>query len=375
MKAKLLMVCVLTAAPAVFTFAADDKPGEQAAAAASASAPKRDPQAILDEIEKLDRPQFDQSKANDPKYIEEFRAGMIKAVKRQSELAKEFYESAPNHEKADEMRSKRWQILMQTGDRETLASETAAFLKDHPDSKLKPDALYMSAVPLLMSGDSDIEKIEEAVKRFTDAAPDDPRGANLLMATAGRLDDSAKQTEIYKQIAEKYGDSPAGNAAKGQLKKLEAVGKPFELAFTDAISGKPVSMETLKGKVVVVDFWATWCGPCVAEMPNMKKLYAQYKDKGVEFVGVSLDQPESAGGLKKLKEFVAKNEIGWPQYFQGNGWESEFSKGWGINSIPAVFVVDADGKLYSIEARGKLEKLIPELLEKKGKKEVSSAAK
>ena len=120
--------------------------------------------------------------------------------------------------------------------------------------------------------------------------------------------------------------------------------------------------------MVVLDFWATWCGPCVGEMPHMKELYAEYKDKGVEFIGVSLDQPNDEGGLDALKKFVEKNEITWPQYYQGNGWESEFSSSWGINSIPAVFVVAPDGNLFSIEARGKLDEMIPELLEKAKKK-------
>jgi thiol-disulfide isomerase/thioredoxin len=121
-------------------------------------------------------------------------------------------------------------------------------------------------------------------------------------------------------------------------------------------------MKDLRGKVVVIDFWATWCGPCVAEMPKMKDLYAKYRDKGVEFIGVSLDQAD--GGLEKLKDFVAKNEITWPQYYQGKGWESDFSSSWGVNSIPCVFVVDQEGKLYSLNGRGKLEEMIPELLEK-----------
>jgi hypothetical protein len=104
----------------------------------------------------------------------------------------------------------------------------------------------------------------------------------------------------------------------------------------------------------------------------MKELYAKYKDQGVEFLGISLDQPEEQGGLTKLKEFCAQNQITWPQYYQGKGWESDFSKGWGVNSIPCVFVVDADGKLASTSARGKLEEILPELLKKAGKKEVSS---
>lgn len=124
----------------------------------------------------------------------------------------------------------------------------------------------------------------------------------------------------------------------------------------------------LRGKVVVLDFWATWCGPCVAEMPKMKALYQEYRGQGVEFIGVSLDQPRDKGGLDKLKAFVEKNEIAWPQYYQGDGWESEFSSSWEINSIPAVFVIDREGNLHSVDARGKLETMIPELLKKEGTK-------
>jgi hypothetical protein len=85
----------------------------------------------------------------------------------------------------------------------------------------------------------------------------------------------------------------------------------------------------------------------------------------VEFIGVSLDQPKEQGGLDELKAFVKEKEIAWPQYYQGNYWQSEFSTSWGINSIPCVFVVATEGKLYSVDARGKLEDMIPELLEKK----------
>ena len=207
-----------------------------------------------------------------------------------------------------------------------------------------------------------VAKQAKLAEAFADAYPDHAMAADMLMGAAQMTQDPAHATELYRRIAAKYPDSEAAQAAAGQIKRADAVGKPFEISFTDAVSGEKVTSESLKGKVVVVDFWATWCPPCVADLPEMKRIYAEYKDKGVQFVGVSLDAPEAQGGKDKLMSFVKQNEVSWPQYYQGNGWQSEFSSSWGINSIPALFVVDADGKLVSTEARGELEELLPKLI-------------
>jgi len=180
-----------------------------------------------------------------------------------------------------------------------------------------------------------------------------------------------RQDALRDRVVREYPDSLRGRLVQGERRQRERIGEPFELGFVDAISGRPISMKALRGKVVVVDFWATWCGPCVGEIPELKRLYAEYHDKGVEFIGVSHDLPEEDGGLEELKEFVARQKITWPQFYQAldnSRWartgsaRNAFSDSWGISGIPTVFLIDAEGKLYSTEARGKLDTLIPRLL-------------
>jgi RNA polymerase sigma factor (sigma-70 family) len=183
-----------------------------------------------------------------------------------------------------------------------------------------------------------------------------------------------ERNAIRDRIVREYPDSFQGRLIQGERRQRDRIGEPFELEFNDAITGRHVSMKDLRGKVVVVEFWATWCGPCVEEVPEMQRLYAEYHAKGVAFIGVSHDDPEAEGGLEALRAFVAERKIPWPQYYQGMDSRraltgeptGDFSESWGVSSIPAVFLIDAEGNLYSTEARGKLDTLIPRLLKASG---------
>jgi peroxiredoxin len=106
--------------------------------------------------------------------------------------------------------------------------------------------------------------------------------------------------------------------ADGQRRQCERIGEPFELEFADAITGRPVSVRALRGKVVVVNFWPAYGGLIAGHIPKMKRLYAEYHDKGVEFIGVSVDVPEESGRLEALKAFVAKEQVPWPQYLDSH---------------------------------------------------------
>jgi len=327
----------------------------------------RSADAILKEIDAVKTPEFDDSKREDREYIQRYIKERTDATKRKAELIGALYRADPDNPKLATLLPERWGALamMARGPggmnvAKELNSELNEVIAKAKSDAMKKDAAFWKARVASLAATDNTAK-QKAIDEFIAFAPKDERGAGLLFSLSFSLyNDPAGQKALYERIVKEFPDSSSAERAQGSLRRLDAVGKPFDLEFTEAQSGSEISMKGLKGKVVVIDFWATWCGPCVAEMPTMKKLYAEYKDKGVEFIGVSLDQKE--GGLDKLREFVKKEGIAWPQYFQGDGWASKFSASWGINSIPAVFVVDPDGKLSSVEARGKLETMIPDLL-------------
>lgn len=340
---------------------------------AGALAQDRTADAIIAEYEAVEMPSFDTAKRGDEAYREEYMKQRTAALEKRAALIGELRDADPQHEKLAELLPTRWNLLTgMFGDDKAkftaLMEELDAAAKANAGKPLGLEALHARAQACMRAALTELatsEELTRAVDAFVDAAPkEDERPARLMMSVAQRHTSGDEQLAAYRRVVERYGDTRTGKFAKGKLRQIEAVGKPYELQFSDAITGKSVSIAELKGKVVVVDFWATWCGPCVREMPHMKELYAEYKDKGVEFIGVSLDQPEDKGGLTKLREYCKENEIAWPQYYQGNYWDSEFSMSWGINSIPTMFVLDQDGKLYSTEARGKLDELLPKLLEK-----------
>ncbi len=322
---------------------------------------------IIADYEAVEMPRWDSSRRTEEGYRDEFMSARTEAMRKQAELIGELFHSHPAHDQLIELMPVRWNAMMGMGEADQVLAETKALAGKTDDKAMKAEALFAHANAVGRTTQFDPQKVGEAAKLFAAAAPDDPRNASLIMMTTYYESDSAKVEKTYRLLAADYADTREGKQAAAKVYQLDQIGKPFELSFEEATSGEPIDMSKLRGKVVVVDFWATWCGPCIAEMPHMKKLYAAYKDKGVEFIGVSLDAPRneedpSQDGLLKLRNWVAANDVTWPQYYQGNGWNSEFSSGWKVRSIPAIFLVDQQGRLVTPNARGQLDDMIPELL-------------
>lgn len=168
------------------------------------------------------------------------------------------------------------------------------------------------------------------------------------------LDDDAKGSELLQQLKKDFdGTKPAANVdlilariekQKGakEIQKKLAVGAVFPDFAEKDLEGKPLSIANYKGKIVLVDFWATWCGPCVGELPNVLKAYEKYHDKGFEIIGVSLDEKEET-----LKTFLKTKGMAWPQYFDGKGWQNKLAGAYGIMSIPSAYLLDGQGKIVA----------------------------
>jgi thiol-disulfide isomerase/thioredoxin len=150
----------------------------------------------------------------------------------------------------------------------------------------------------------------------------------------------------------------ASKAFENSLKTLDRLGKPIEITGK-TVDDKEFDLKALKGKVVLVDFWATWCGPCVAEIPNMKAAYEKYHSKGFEVIGISLDRSDAA-----ITKFTTAQKIPWACINVADS--KKLADKYEVNAIPHPVLVGADGKVVSVRARGPaLEKLLERLLGEK----------
>ena len=207
-----------------------------------------------------------------------------------------------------------------------------------------------------------LHELADAALAFAKRHTRDGRAAGLAV-TVGEMvqaHDEGRAEGLFKQAIKltKKRDLSMENRAAQALAVLPFRHRPIDLEFK-AADGTQIDFKELQGKVVVVDFWASWCPPCRDEAPELADLYRRYREQGMVVVGVSLDQDR-----KKMEAFARQSGMDWAHYFDGRGWDNKLSRKFAIASIPTVWVIDRDGLLVDHDARGKLERIVPVLLNK-----------
>jgi thiol-disulfide isomerase/thioredoxin len=206
----------------------------------------------------------------------------------------------------------------------------------------------------------DLAAVERTLDEMGRRAPASPRRKfaepAAAEARARRLQEEAAVNPALAQMA-------AGVLAIADAKRV-----PLALRFT-AADGREVDLAALRGKVVLIDFWATWCKPCMDEMPNVRRVYEAYRDRGFEVVGISFDKApgESPRGMEKtaaqVAEFARANGMSWPTHYDGQYWDNELGRRFAIRMLPTVFLLDRSGRLATTDAKGeKLEPAVRSLL-------------
>lgn len=356
---------VMAACVVALTFAADDKKPEAGGA-----------DSAWQELQKSFRPPAPPAewRTNEPTKQQmadfEKRNGVLAGEA--ADKAKEFYTKFPAHAKASEAQRMELQLLsvaVQLGVTNRQAAFDALQEKRLSDPTLPADEKFdmraQRIVKMLMDEESTnrvplLAKAEKATRELQEEFPKREESAEiLLMIAQGYLDaDEIGKARVVTEDVAKKASGDAKEQAQTQLRKLNLVGKPFELKFTD-LNGKEQSIKDYAGKVVLVDFWATWCGPCRAALPEVKEIYTKYHPKGFEILAISFDKDKDT-----LKKFIAEESLPWPQYFDGLAWENKIGAKYEISSIPTVWLIDKKGNLRDLSGRqslgAKVEKLLAE---------------
>ena len=143
-----------------------------------------------------------------------------------------------------------------------------------------------------------------------------------------------------------------------RMARLDLLGKPAPPISGKDVDGKPVSLADLRGKVVLVDFWATWCPPCVASIPALNALAQKYHDQGFAILGVNVDAmhedvKDETAALQAVRRFLVKQNVSWLDLLNGQG-DSDFATAYGVEQIPASYLVNRDGKIVALDQRGEM---------------------
>jgi len=311
--------------------------------------------------------------------LEERHAFNVKNGERAAEvadIASEFYTRFPDHPKAQEARQRELEMrktAVQLGNVKQTARLNELQDQNAPtkDAKTEPEDGFLSRWKsiereALKSGPAGspafLDEVQKGTLALRKEFPERSEVYDLMMQLLqirSQEGDADKTRALAQTLIESSISEEAKEGVRRMIKKFDLLGKPLQLKFT-AADGREVDVEKMRGKVVLIDFWASWCGPCMMEMPKVKAAYDKLHPQGFEILGINLDDDKA-----KMQRVLTASNMTWPQSFDGRKWESPLVTRFGIMSIPTVWLVDKRGILRDLNARGNLEERVEKLLQEK----------
>lgn len=277
--------------------------------------------------------------AERPKSREEAITMMKAHIVKLDEMAAEFTKAYPKD-------PRRWKVAMGLVDTYRIRDVVGLPSKSLADVKVV-------LAEVVAAPDADPETKANASFMMVNATSEEVKAGKATAADLGKAVEAHQKA--FPDFKNNFRLAELLTAAKSDV---DVKTKPLDLKFT-AVDGREVDMEKMRGKVILVDFWATWCGPCIAEIPSVLKTYGKLHDKGFEILGISFDEDKA-----KLEAMTKEKGMPWPQFFDGKGWKNEYGQKFGINSIPRMWLVNKKGMVVDTNGRqdleGKVEKLLAE---------------
>lgn len=298
--------------------------------------------------------------ADEPKTVSEIQSSHDKA------LIRDLMAYLAKNPKADDAEQAYMKIFDKVIEHDWFVENEAVarkYLAEHPDGPVRSLAQIVTTMAraqaghyaealasfnALMGGLGGSEQ-EEFASNFADTL------ATAAMA-AGEHEVARK---VYQGLLKKFGgESPnLAQKVKDEIARLDRIGTKAPGVAVNDIAGAPLRLDDFRGKYVLVDFWATWCSPCVAEIPRLQADYAKYHSKGFEIVSVSLDEAKSA-----VSDFVKARRLPWKQVHNATA-GGDLVEAFSVRAIPATFLIDPRGNVIRLELRGQaLDKALESLI-------------
>jgi len=289
-----------------------------------------------------------------------------------ADMASEFYTRFPDHPKAQEARQRELEMrktAVQLGNVKQVARLNELQDARAKDTQTEPEerlllrwrSIEREAMKSGPAGSpAFLDEVQKGAFVLLKEFPERLEVYDLmlqLLQIRSQEDEADKARALARALIDSSIREEAKEGVRKLIRKFDLLGKPIQLKFR-AVDGREVDLEKMRGKVVLIDFWASWCVPCLVEIPRIKAAYEKLQGKGFEIIGINLDEDRA-----QMQQVLTAAKITWPQCFDGNKWEGPLATRFGIMGIPALWLVDKRGVLRDLKGEPNLMERVEKLLE------------